>query len=443
MLALTPRLNLAFALTLSACGARSALLDDGAGGDSSGAGASAVVAPVGATASGFTTTGGEGGFEPCTEPTVQPPAPLFDPLNGMPVHDFALVRRNDIAVMTARFTSGSQSAPDRIGHTSWYPWGGWPPSPHAPLDTAPSSWATAPVFASSSNELEMSYLDFPGCVQWVAARLDPKTTYPSPGTFPVAQVVGQGCGRVPRAVARAPSGKLATATMVPSGVGNFVETAVVSADGTVVTYDLPACGGLPLYADVAVLGDEIVIATSQVGPGYGCNDPSSLPNAIGIGWLGSGEFSSLFWMDADDPAGIQLLPRPGGLWFLFRESGASAFTTPPVWAVQFDEELNPMEIVQATSEGISRFAAAPLENGGFVIVSDETIGSGLLQLRAYGPSGELLAEHAIPTGDPVPSADRLSIVAAPAAAGAVVGWTRVDGRGYAARVDCMLGIALP
>ncbi len=436
------RLPLGFVLALSACGARSALLDDGAGGDESGAGASATVAPVGATASEASTTGAGGGYVPCTEPTVRPPAVIFEPVGGMPVHDVALLSSSTGVVATARFTSGSQAAPDRIGHVSWDAWGAWPPAPLVPLDTSLTSWATAPVFDTASDQLSISYVDFPGCVHRTGVRLNPATSYPTFESYPLSQVVGQGCGRVPHAIAGWQDGPHATASLVPilGNVGNgyFTETAFVSADGTGITYELPACGGLPLAADLAVLDGQFVLATSHGAPDYGCDDPTAIPYWLGVGRLPLDDFHLVIAAEADDIVGVELVPRPDGLWLLYRESGASALTTPPVWAVLLDDDLNPVLFLEATSEGLSRFAAAAYPQGGLVIASDESLGSGSIDLRVWASSANFLVQHAIPTGAATPSSERLSVVASPDGTSALVGWTGVDGRGYAARVDCMI-----
>lgn len=444
MLAVTRGVRLLFILVLSACGARSSLLDDG---DGAGGETSSLVAPVGATASAVT-AGGEGGsYVPCTQPTVRPPAVIFEPLGDMPVHDLSFVDAGSGVVVTARFASESKTASDHIGHAAWDAWGVWPPAPFDPLSTAAASGATAPVFATPSEELALSYIDFPGCLQRVGSGLDPSASYGSPESHPISNVVGQGCERVPQGVAGRSGGPHASATRTPFPGGPegsyFMETALVSAGGGLITYGLEACGGMPLYGDMGLLNDEFVIATSNASPDYGCVSPQGSPNWVGIGWLGSLEFHLVVASDADEIAGVQLVPRPGGLWLLWRESGASAFTTPPVWASRLDETLYPESFYALTSEGLSRFSAAAHDLGGIVIVSDESLGAGGIDLRVWDAEGTLLTQHTIPVGSAAPSSERLSVVASPDGGSALVGWTGLDGRGYAARVDCMLGVAVP
>lgn len=435
------RLSLGLFAFASACGARSALPDGGGG--EGGSGPSGSTAQIGVTTATTTaTTSGEGGGGVCSVPTVRAAAVLLEPYLGMPAHDAALFMAGDSTVVAARFTSGSPLEPDLLGHLAWDPWGAWPPQPTDPKDTNLLVWATPPVFSSSpTGTFAVSLVDSRACDQWLGVGLQPAAQYTSPEGYPDSQIVGQGCSRVPRAVVGDLSGARATATSIeapgPDDV-YLLETAHVTQDGPIVSYEIPGCGGLPLYGDIEVVNDEFVIAASNATDQLGCNDPTGYPANVVVGLLGSGD-PAFTVATTDDVAGIELIPRPGGLWLLYRESGASALTPPAVIAVRLDAELQAIAPpFEATSSGLGRFAATPLSDGGFVIVSDESSSEGLIWLRKWGPSGELYGEVTIPaSGDAQPDFERLSVLASPDRSSAVVAWTTLGGRVFAARVDCL------
>jgi hypothetical protein len=405
-------------------------------GDEGGDGGSA--SPVGATTA-VTTSGGAS----CTAPTVRPPALIFGPDEGLWIQGLEL-SRTGTGMVLARTGPGMAEWTDAIAHKPWDIWGAWPPAPGPVRETAAASWSTPPAVSSSvSPSFAISFVDFPGCVQWLGTGLDPSTAYAGPNDYPAAEVVGQGCLRWPLAVGGYFGGTYAVATLVkdpePEYGGLHVETATFGTDGSVV-YDTPGCGWLPGTADIASLNDNFVIAASNSTPSLVCEDPVGDISYLVVGELGSGNAATTISAQYDNIAEVRLLPRPGGLWLIYRESGTSQSVTPGAVAVALDESLvQVLPPFLVTGEGLSRFAVAEHPGGGFIIASDESAPSGAIDLRLFDQGGELTLHSSIPspTGYNFLSPAPFSVVASPDGTSATVSFVDNEYRGYVARADCM------
>jgi hypothetical protein len=415
------------------CGARSSLLD-GTGEGGASPTTDAVVAPVGATAS----SGSTGGFMPCTELTVREATVLFDSIDGRPAHDAALLAGAPGATLAARFAGPPDSGTDSLVHAALDAWTAWPP-PHAtPQGTNNSVWSAAPAYTSHPDgTFDLSFVDGMGCLQMLGAGLEPEVEYDD--VYPFFSYAGQGCSRRPLAVAYEPEVQYIVATAVqPPGLPDAswtLETLRIEDFNHDLWYELPACGVIPPSADLQLLGDRVVLATSNASPSFVCEQLFWLPRYLAVGF--ADDAAPAFTAEGfDEIVGVELLAGAQGPWVLYRESGASALQSPPVVAQALDAALQPTLVpFEATGPGLSRFSATELAGGGFVIVSDESSDSVIV--RAFDATGAKLAEVEVPTPDD--AQERLAVVASPEGDSALVAWTAgpAPQRVLGARIDCL------
>jgi hypothetical protein len=442
----------------AACGARSTLRDPAQSTTGSGGAGTATGTSTGTsagTSTGMGTTGAGGSaFALCAglidgEPTIALPVP------GSSARDPLLLAGLDGTVIALTRHEPVESpgiVPSTISAIVLQPWGTWPPpivSTHTQI--VDDMWAV-PFAASVEPKGTLAVLveRFPknskpscqlGALYGVAADGAPNPTA-------LTLSIDGGCDDVPVSIATAGNGThflAASRTISPKGHGSSFKQ--ITADGTTVTSAQDHC------ASTAIVGDMIpgetdllfVNATSDNDPCFngGTEAPGPARKLLLRHQLVVGiEGLTTVYDGADDVVYTRLLPRKGGSWLLFRESGASAEVQPPGMAMPLGPDGATGEPFPVTSDGTDRVAAAALGDG-FVVAFVDSLDPSApnIVLRVYSATGALSAQTSFDTNGAWLNGDRLTLVGSPDGRSFLVGWTGDQGSVgntlFMRRFDCV------
>ena len=175
-----------------------------------------------------------------------------------------------------------------------------------------------------------------------------------------------------------------------------------------------------------------------------CNDfPLAVPRRLFLRRFQGATEESFFVADGfDDMVYARILPRKGGSWIFYRESGASAEVQPPGMAVPFGIDSTEGAAFPITHDGSGPMAVAALA-GGFVVAFAALINPSApsVIVRVYSATGTLTAESSFSTSTAWLNVDRLTLVASPDGNSFLVGWTGTNaGPGsamFVRRFDCV------
>jgi hypothetical protein len=338
----------------------------------------------------------------------------------------ALVRRKSLQLLDGGLSSVSQV---RIA-----PWETWPPVFQPPLLVLSDSWNVP--FVSSVEPIgtfAIGVEPFPknnpsGCVMAAIYGLSPDAP---PGPNALALSFDGKCDDAPISVATAGDGTHFVANdlgfiskdMQP--VRGMVAH-VLDASGKLLASPEPFCASGHFVGDV--LSDEtgFLFVHSSTSP-QSCSKPSPPEPARQLlvrRFDGVKEETSLIYEGTDELVYARILPRNGGSWVFFRESGASALIQPEGMARRLEGGKPSGEAFPVTPAGSDRMAAATLGDGFVVAFVDNTDPTApLIFVRVFSESGTLVSEAAFSTSGAWLLGDRLTLVGSPDARSFLVGWT--------------------
>jgi len=344
----------------------------------------------------------------------------------------------------------SSSPQSTIAAVRLEPWGTWPPTIHPPTVVYQLGWNIP--FVSSvepGGTIALGIEPFPqnnplGCDIAAIFGLSPEA--PAPDALTV-HLKGS-CDDTPRGVATLNNGlQLVAADLAwNSGGGPKRRWAVrVFNAGVELTPTPPSvCASTPIVGDVLAAGEEFLFVHSAGGK-EDCGDvatPASPARRLVVERRAKGAKSNtVVYEGVDDIIHAQLLPRTGGAWLLFRESGASALVQPPGMAMPLGADDAPGEAFQVTEPGTGSMSAAALGDG-FVVAFVDSIdpSAPTISVRVYSATGTLASQVSFTTGEGWYNGDRLTLVASPNGASFLVGWTGlkspVGSALFVRRFDC-------
>jgi hypothetical protein len=254
------------------------------------------------------------------------------------------------------------------------------------------------------------------------------------------------------AIATAGDGTHFVATDIPFGDKNGVparatEIHLFDAAGNTLASPFYACASTSLVGDVLPDATGFVFVQST-GDSLDCNMPGTPVAARSLflrRFQADKEDSFLVYDGVDDMVFARVLPRNGGTWVLFRESGASAEQQPPGMAIAVGADSPDGVPFAVTEAGAGQMAAAPLA-GGFAVAFASTLdpSAPTITLRVYSAAGAQQSETTFSTSQAWLNGDRLTLVASPDGRKILVGWTgdapdpgNLGSRMFLRRFDCV------
>ena len=423
---------------LVACGARSSLRDlDAASGGGNGSGAA-----------------GGGPSLLCSKLVA------LEPLVELPVRTGATAARDPllqllfkgfvVALVRSEMSTATDKLPGAIDAFRLEPWSTWPPTTppvvHVSDSVADASFFSSVEFMGPGTfdviMKQFSAIEANGCSFTALYGVLPEATLS--GNAVVSDIMtGQvPCGDVLLSVATTGGGALffAVDTMLAnSGPSSHTVNAQfigTSPDGAPVLE--PACASTHFVADVLTnpAGFHFVHSASGACGTSGAGLASQL---VLHRIKGGSDESSVVYKGVDDLVYARLLPRQGGNWLLFRESGASAWQQPPGMALQLGSDGTLGAPFPVTDPGTDRMAAASFGDG-FVVAFVDSLDPSAPRIivRVYSSQGTLSAQTSFSTSDAWLNGDRLTLTPSPDATSFLVGWT---GNGpnpamFVRRFDC-------
>jgi hypothetical protein len=365
-----------------------------------------------------------------------------DPMVALPVladfraaHDPLLQRldQGDVLALVRRESMQSpQGGASSVSEVRLAPWEAWPPVFQTPLLVLSDSWNVP--FVSSVEPLGTFALGvepFPknnpsGCDLAAFYGLSPDAP---PGPNALALQLDGKCDDAPIAVATAGNGTHFVANDVR--FSNDIQPVrsmvahVLDASGKMIASLEPVCASTSIVGDV--VSDEtgfLFVHSSSDSQSCVKTPPHNPGRRLLLRRLqGSKEETSLVHEGIDDLVYARILPRKGGSWVLFRESGASALTQPPGMALRLEGGSPSGEAFPVTSSDTDRMAAAAFGDGFVVAFVDALDPSApTIFVRVYDGSGTLVSEASFGTNSAWLLGDRLTLVASPDARSFLVGW---------------------
>lgn len=365
------------------------------------------------------------------EPRVELPA-LAD---ARAAHDPLLQRLDQgdvLALVRRELMQGPVGGSSSVSQVRLAPWESWPPVFEAPLLTLSDSWNVP--FVSSVEPLGTFALGvepFPknnpsGCDLAAFYGLSPDAP-PGPSALEL-QFDGK-CDDAPIAVATAGNGAHFVANDVR--FGDDIQTVrsmmahVLDASGKMIASLEPVCASTSFVGDVVADETGFLFVHSSPDSQSCVESPPNNPSRYLLlrRLQGAKEETSIIYEGMDDLVYTRLLPRNGGSWVLYRESGASALIQPPGMAVRLEGGSPSGEAFPVTPPGTDRMASASF-GGGFVVAFVDGLDPSAPQIfvRVYDESGTLISEVAFDTSSAWLLADRLTLVASPDTRSFLVGW---------------------
>jgi hypothetical protein len=431
---------------VAACGARSSLRDFGAttgGGNAS-------------TTAGTTGSGGSGGGPSlfCSslvaiEPRVELPARIGATAARDPLLQL-LFKGVVVALVRSEMSNAKGKLPGTIDAFRLEPWGAWPPvAPPAVRvsDSVADSTFVAGVEYLGPGTFDVSFDQFSaieanGCAFTALYGVLPEATLSGDAVVGAVTTGQVPCGDLPLSVATADDGSfffavdLILANSGPSSRTLIAQFIGSGPDGA--TLLEPACASTHFVADVLTDAAGFHLVHSTSGPcGTG---GAGVANRLVLHRIEAGnDQSAVVYEGVDDLVFARLLPRQGGNWLIYRESGASALVQPPGMALQLGADGAPGASFAVTDAGTDRLAAAPFGDGFAVAFVDSLDPSAkTILVRVYSAQGTLRAQTSFSTGGALLNGDRLTLTPSPDATSLLVGWT---GQGsnpamFLRRFDC-------
>jgi hypothetical protein len=340
-----------------------------------------------------------------------------------------------LALVRGDLTAAPGSLPSTLASVRLEPWGAWPPVIPAPKVVYQGGWDVP--FVSSvepGGTFALGIAPFPqnnplGCDVVALFGLSPDAPGPAPFTLHVQGT----CNDRPRGVVTLNNGlQLAAADLAwNSGNGPKRSWAVhlFHAGVELTPTPLPVCASTPLVGDVLAAGEEFLFVHSAGGKNdCGAGVAASPARRLVVERRGkASESSAVVYDGTDDLVHAQLLPRTGGAWVVFRESGASAEVQPPGLAMPLGADSAPGAAFQITEPGTGMMSATALGDGLVVAFVDSIDPSApTIVVRVYSATGTLAGQASFSTSAGWYNGDRLTLVASPDGASFLVGWTGLE-----------------
>ncbi|MEP7120170.1 MAG: hypothetical protein ABJE95_04630 [Byssovorax sp.] len=437
-------------LFVAACGARSTLHDPSV--NSPGSGGSGTGSATATSGTGVITGPGGGPSALCTTLVgLDPPLELVGIDSPTSAHDPALLQlaQGDVLAL-ARHQAPNAPAVGSVNliASRFDAWGTWLPDSVFASEVT----ASAPDFpfvssAEPKGTFALGMKPFPqggpiDCQLQATYGISPDAPS-SPGAL-TAHSNGT-CDDYPISVATAQDGTHLVASDLSLGNETGVELRAMTIEvldptGELIISSIESCATKRLVGDALPTTDGFLFVQSAADS-LDCFNPTS-PRALFLRHFhGTIEDDFDVHDGFDDLVYTRILPRAGGSWILYRESGASAEVQPPAIAVPFGTDSVAGSEFPVTNPGAGQVAAAAF-GGGFAVASVDSIdpSGATVLLRVYSPQGTLTAQTSFSTNGAWLGADRLAILASPDSSKLLVGWTGGDSgasaRMMVRRFDC-------
>jgi hypothetical protein len=431
----------ALLVSAAACGARSTLNDPAVHSAGSGGTGTSAVTSTGASTSATAATTGPGGgpgifcsaliaVEPQVElPAAAPNGSARDPwLDRLPTGDVVAVARH-VPV------GGPMFAPQAIETVRLNPWTGWPPIIHPAnktLDITPD----APFVAAAEPQdtFAVGVMPYPmsapaGCTLAAIYGMSP---YGAPGPGSLTAHLNDDCNALPISVATAEDGThfVASDTFLSMKDGKELRGMVVTLldpGGDLIASPNLACASNRFVGDVLAKGPDFLFVQSS-SDSVDCSTEGTARRLFLRRFQGATEESFIVADGFDDMVYARILPRPGGSWIFYRESGASAEVQPPGMAVPFGVDSAAGTAFPVTDVGSGPMAVAALA-GGFVVAFADLVdpSAPTIVVRVYSTTGTLTSQSSFSTNEVWWNGDRLTLIASPDGTRFLVGWTGKSG----------------
>lgn len=435
---------------VAACGARSTLKDPSASSPGSGGTGTSTAASTAAT--GVTAGPGGGPSGVCAALVGH------DPPIELPGANLALSARDPILELLGNgdvLALARRDAPDspavgsvHITATRFDPWSAWPPALDPAVEVTPS--APAFGFVSSVEPPSTFALGFrpfpanapPGCVLQASYGIAPGAPL---GPDALSAHETGSCSDSPVSVATAADGShfVASDILASDNSGTPVREmsiAVLAPTGNLILSANDACATTPFVGDVLATTSGFLFVQSA-GDSLECFHAVAPRRLYLRRFDGASEESFVVHDGFDDLVYARILPRKGGSWIFYRESGASAEVQPPTMAVPFGTDSATGAEFPISDPGAGPVAVAAL-GGGFIVATVDSLDptAPTVLLRIYSPEGNLTTQSSFSASEAWPGADPLAIIASPDSKSFLVGWTGGNPGGPARlivrRFDC-------
>lgn len=439
----------------AACGARTTLRDPG-GGATAGSGG------TGSTTSTSVTAGpgsGPGGGPVLACPSlisVEPPieVPTSDGTRAARDPLLLLLGTGDVlALVRGEALTTPGDIPTTVASIRLEPWTLWPPTIHPPNVIHQMGWKTPFVAAvEPQGTFALGVERYPfnnptGCDLDAVFGIAPD----APGTGAFNQPSPGTCNDAPIGIATAGDGTHLVASDLSfdgnSPGARILQSVLLDAKGGLLATLDPYCASNRFVGDMLSIDGNLFFVHSSSDSGQCISSPG--PQGVARHLLlhrlhGQIDSTETVYDGEDDLVYARLLPRPGGAWLIFRESGASAVVQPPGMAMPIGlQQGSGAAFPITTSPGAGQMAVAAL-GGGFVVAVVDFLdpSAPTILLSVYSEAGQLLTETSFSTNGAWLNGDRLSLIASPDARSFLVGWTGNESAPgselFVRRFDCAL-----
>lgn len=459
-LALFPPL---LALSVAACGARTALSIDSAPAD--GAGGSGGMPPDATTTTTTTTTStstGTGGGLPSTCPNLGITGQAISYVSAAALHGARprLVRASateTMVVFAREAINDPANPPPTIGSVVFEPWGVWPQSLGSVVQVAAfggEGFAAAPGAAEPSAAV-LFFLptgQFPSDM-YLAPTVAPNSYY-DPYPDGISWDAWEPAWAT--ALARGAGGHLA-AFQVGFPSGTFLRAELVSDNLTLTELGDLACADAPFPADLTEVASGYLLATANGREFGSCNDDDGIPgpatrlHVMRIDpAVGSAPLSAAF-EGVDRMAHVALARSFGGAWLAWQESGESAFAPPPIHAVALDDYGGVAgSVFDVTSDGQTSGPLAIADLGGLLAIAwvdNLDPGTPSFQIDLFDAEGAKVASSSYQSPESFLYDPSLSMLASDDGRNLLLSWSALGPAGPAMvevlRLSCLSGEAPP
>jgi hypothetical protein len=439
---------------VAACGARTTLQSatgtaDGAGG----AGTGSTTSTVASTTSTGVNSGPGGGPSLACGALVGHDPPIELPGSNLALSarhpSLQLLGNGDVLALARRDAPNSPAVGSvNITATRFDPWSGWPPA----LDPAVEVTPSAPAFGFVSSveptgTFALGFKPFPanapaGCQLQASYGIAPGAPL-GPGALSAHE--NGSCSDSPVSVATAGDGShfVASDILVSDKNGAAVRgmsIEVLDPKGNLITSANDACATNLFVGDVLATDSGFLFVQSAADT-LDCSTSGPARRLFLRKFDGGAQEDLDVYDGFDDLVFARILPRKGGSWIFFRESGASAEVQPPAMAIPFGTDSADGQQFAITDPGAGQVAIAAFR-GGFVVATVDSLDptAPTVLLRVYSAEGSLTTQSSFSTDDAWLGQDRLAIIASPDSKSLLVGWTGASPGGpdrlIVRRFDC-------
>lgn len=437
----SPSLALSAALLVfaAACGARTTLRDPG-GGAAAGSGGTGSTATATSVTTGPGSGPGGGPILACqslisVEPAVE--VPTSDGTTAARDPRLLLLGTGDVlALVRGETPTPTGDLPSTVASVRLEPWKLWPPTLHAPnVIYQPGYKAPFVAAVEPQGTFALGVERFPlnnptGCDLDAFFGLAPDAPGPGPGS--VSQSMPGTCDDAPIGIATAGDGTHLVANDLNFGGGSpvsrILQSVLLDAKGGLLATLGPYCASNRFVGDMLPIAGSLffVHSSSDNGQCPSSPGPQGVARHLVLHRLhGQIDSTETMYDGEDDMVYARLLPRPGGAWLIFRESGASALVQPPGMAMPIGlQQGSGSAFPITTTPGAGQMAVAAL-GGGFVVAVVDSVdpSAPTVLLSVYSGEGMLLTETSFSTNGAWLNGDRLSLIASPDSTSFLVGWT--------------------